>query len=116
MGIRTLDGLPVTEFTGNPVYDEAGRLTLAYKPRGPGKGSLEREDFRALRHLGELLCVIQPTVDSPDDILFGRDPVREERLQERVAVDRSPAARASASGVAGRPVSSPTTSGRGGGR
>jgi hypothetical protein len=40
-----------------------------------------------LRHLCEPLCVVEPAVEGADDILFGGDPVREERLKECVAVD-----------------------------
>jgi len=93
------------------IADFSGRA-LSFDTQQPREGRLECKGVRALRHLGELLCVIKPAVDSADDILFGGDPVREERLQERVAVDRSVAARASATGIAGGPVWSPARGGR----
>src|SRR6266511_3015822 len=68
-----------------------------------------------LLHLGESLCVVEPGVDCSDDVLFGGDPVWEQLLEERVAVDRPVAARPSARGGSGRAGWSPP-SGAGGRR
>jgi len=69
--------------------------------------------FRALRHLCEPLCVIEPAVERADDILFGGDPVREERLKECVAVDGGASASPASVRVAGGSARPPTSGGRG---
>jgi hypothetical protein len=51
----------------------------------PGLRRLRPGD-RALRHSGQPLRVVEPTVHGADDVFPGRDPVREKRPQERIAI------------------------------
>jgi hypothetical protein len=67
--------------------EEAAARGLVSSPTGDWHSSNAPADTGWLGHARETLTLVEPGIDAPNHVLARRDPVREERLQERVAIN-----------------------------